>query len=255
MMAQAWFRLDDRVALVTGAASGLGQAQAVALASQGAHVVVSDRPGVSTDETTSGVRAHGVEALQVDLDITVQEQIRGAMDRILEHFGRVDIVVNNAGINRPVPGLEVTPELWDEHFAVNVKGGFFVAQAAAPHMIGRGWGRIIFISSQSGLVGIPGQPVYCSSKGAIINLVRTLAVEWARHGLTVNAVAPTFVETNLTRKRLENPEFREYALKQIPGGKLAQPDDVAAAVVYLASEQAGMVTGTTLSVDGGWTAW
>jgi 2-deoxy-D-gluconate 3-dehydrogenase len=105
------------------------------------------------------------------------------------------------------------------------------------------------------LVGIPGQPVYCSSKGAIINLVRTLGVEWARHGLTVNAVAPTFVETNLTRKRLQDPEFREYVLRQIPGGKLAQPDDVAAAVVYLASEQAGMVTGTTLSVDGGWTAW
>jgi NAD(P)-dependent dehydrogenase (short-subunit alcohol dehydrogenase family) len=254
-MAQAWFRLDDRVALVTGAATGLGRAQAVALAAHGAHVAVSDRPGVSTDDTAGGVRAHGVQAWQVDLDVTAVEQVRAAMDDILEHFGRVDIVVNNAGINRPVPGLEVSPELWDEHFAVNVKGGFFVAQAAAPHMIARGWGRIIFISSQSGLVGIPGQPVYCSSKGAIINLVRTLGVEWARHGLTVNAVAPTFVETNLTRKRLQDPEFREYVLRQIPGGKLAQPDDVAAAVVYLASEQAGMVTGTTLSVDGGWTAW
>jgi NAD(P)-dependent dehydrogenase (short-subunit alcohol dehydrogenase family) len=250
-----WFRLDDRVALVTGAATGLGQAISVALAARGARVVVSDRPGVDTAETVALASAHGPAVLQADLDITCQDQIQAAVARVMAECGRLDIVVNNAGINRPAPGLEATPELWDQHFAVNVKGGFFVAQAAAPHMIAQGYGRIVFISSQSGLVGIPGQPVYCSSKGAIINLVRTLGVEWACHGVTVNAIAPTFVETNLTRKRLEDPAFREYVLKQIPGGKLAQPDDVAAAVVYLASEQAGMVTGTTLSVDGGWTAW
>ncbi|NPV47614.1 MAG: glucose 1-dehydrogenase [Armatimonadetes bacterium] len=255
MQPKDWFRLDGRVALVTGAATGLGQAISVALGGRGARVAVSDKPGVSTQQTASLVAAQGAEVLAVDLDITDQQQISAAVARVMAECGRLDIVVNNAGINRPVSGLEATPETWDEHFAVNVKGGFFVAQAAAHHMIAQGWGRVIFISSQSGLVGVPGQPVYCSSKGAIINLVRTLAVEWARHGVTVNAIAPTFIETNLTRKRLENPEFREYVLKQIPGGKLAQPEDVAAAAVFLASDQAGMVTGTTLSVDGGWTAW
>ena len=130
-----------------------------------------------------------------------------------------------------------------------------MAQAVAHSMIEKRWGRIIFISSQSGLVGIPGQPIYCSSKGAVIQLVRTLGVEWSKYGITVNSVAPTFIETNLTRKRLQNPAFLKFVLGKIPAGKLATPEDVGAAVVYLASEEAGMVNCTTLSVDGGWTAW
>jgi NAD(P)-dependent dehydrogenase (short-subunit alcohol dehydrogenase family) len=251
-MPQAPFRLDHRVALVTGAATGLGQAIAVGLAQAGAHVVVSDKPGESTAETAE---ACGGRVLEVDLDVREAEQIHAAMQRIKSEFGRLDILVNNAGINRPSPGLEVTRENWDDHFEINVKGGFFVAQAAAHFMIDQGYGRIIFISSQSGLIGIPGQPVYCATKGAIINLVRTLGVEWARHGITVNSIAPTFVETNLTRKRLQNPEFLSFVLGKIPAGKLALPEDVATAAVYLASEQAGMVNATTLSVDGGWTAW
>ncbi|MEI6387532.1 MAG: SDR family oxidoreductase [Spirochaetota bacterium] len=118
-----------------------------------------------------------------------------------------------------------------------------------------GWGRIIFISSQSGLVGIPGQPVYCSTKGAVIQLVRTLGVEWARHGITVNSVAPTFVETNLTCARLQNPDFLTFVLGKIPAGRLALPEEVSAAVAFLASEEAAMVNCATLPVDGGWTAW
>jgi 2-deoxy-D-gluconate 3-dehydrogenase len=130
-----------------------------------------------------------------------------------------------------------------------------MAQAVAPQMIAGAWGRIIFISSQSGLVGIPGQPIYCSTKGAVIQLVRTLGLEWAKQGITVNSVAPTFVKTNLTRKRLQNPRFLKFVLGKIPAGKLATPHDIAAAVAYLASEEAGMVNCETLVVDGGWTAW
>jgi 2-deoxy-D-gluconate 3-dehydrogenase len=122
-------------------------------------------------------------------------------------------------------------------------------------MIAQQWGRIIWVSSQSGLVGIPGQPVYCSTKGGIIQVVRTLGIEWARHGITVNSVAPTFVETNLTRKRLQNPEFLKFVLGKIPVGRLATAEEVAAAAVFLASEEAAMVNCHTLSVDGGWTAW
>jgi NAD(P)-dependent dehydrogenase (short-subunit alcohol dehydrogenase family) len=155
----------------------------------------------------------------------------------------------------PAPGLETTEENWEDHFRTNVRGGFFVAKKVARTMMEQGWGRVIWISSQSGLVAIPGQPMYCSTKGAVIQAVRTLGVEWARHGITVNSVAPTFVETNMTRKRLHDPEFLKFTLGKIPAGRLATGEDVAAAVVFLASEQAGMVNCHILRVDGGWTAW
>jgi 2-deoxy-D-gluconate 3-dehydrogenase len=254
-MGRVMFRLDEKVALITGAATGLGAAISIALAGSGAHVAISDKPGVSLEDTAARAGEHGSRVFKVGIDVRELSQIREGVAAVEKEFGRVDILVNNAGINRPMPGLDVTEENWDDHFDTNVKGGFFMAQTVARGMISRGWGRIIFIASQSGLIGIPGQPVYCSSKGAVIQLVRTLGVEWARCGVTVNAVAPTFVETNLTRKRLQNPEFLRLVLERIPAGRLAIPEDVAAAVVYLASEEAGMVNGATLCVDGGWTAW
>jgi NAD(P)-dependent dehydrogenase (short-subunit alcohol dehydrogenase family) len=252
---RAPFRAEGRVALVTGAATGLGQAIAAALAAQGAVVVISDKPGIDLSETHALVEGSGARALELEMDVRDREQIDAGTRRALDELGRVDILVNNAGINRPAPGLEVDQDSWDDHFATNVRGGFFVAQRLAPAMMASGWGRIIFISSQSGLVGIPGQPVYCSTKGAVIQLVRTLGVEWAKKGITVNSVAPTFVETNLTRKRLQNPEFLAFVLGKIPAGRLALPQEVAAAVVFLASEEAAMVNCATLPVDGGWTAW
>jgi len=249
------FNLTGQTALVTGAATGIGQAIAIMLARAGARVAVSDKAGESLVETLAACRNYINSALAVELDVRSDAQIKSAIGQVEQTFGRIDILVNNAGINRPAPGLEVTPDNWDDHFATNVKGGFFCAQAVATGMISRGFGRIIFISSQSGLIGIPGQAVYCSTKGAVINLVRTLGVEWARHGITVNSVAPTFVETNLTRKRLQNPEFLKFVLGKIPCGKMAEADDVAAAVLFLASKEAGMVNCVTLPVDGGWTAW
>ena len=249
------FKLDGKKALVTGAATGLGQAIAIALASQGADVAISDLSGVSLDDTLKQVQefGHNFFTLELDVrDVTIMEDLV----EVLSHdFGSIDILVNNAGINRPLAGLDVTEENWDDHYDTNIKGGFFLAQKLAPAMIDQGWGRIIWISSQSGLIGIPGQPVYCSTKGAVIQAVRTLGVEWAKHGITVNSVAPTFVETNLTRKRLQDPEFLAFVLGKIPCGELALPEDVASAVVYLASKEAGMVNCTTLPVDGGWTSW
>lgn len=249
------FRADGRIALVTGAATGLGQAIAAMLAGQGAKVAISDRPGQDLDATRKLVEEAGSEAFGFDMDVRDTSRVAAGVSEVLERFGHIDILVNNAGINRPKAGLEVTQSEWDDHFATNVRGGFFVAQAVAPSMIAQGWGRIIFISSQSGIVGIPGQPIYCSSKGAIIQLVRTLGVEWARHGITVNSVAPTFVETNLTRVRLSNPEFLKFVLGKIPAGRLASREEVAAAVAFLASTEAAMVNCATLTVDGGWTAW
>jgi 2-deoxy-D-gluconate 3-dehydrogenase len=249
------FRLDGKVALITGAAGGLGSASAIALSRSGADVAVTDRPGVSLDDTAARAGAFGHRVFMAAIDICDLKGIREGIAAVERELGRVDILLNNAGINRPAAGLDVTEENWDAVFDTNVKGQFFMAQAVARAMIARGWGRIVFISSQSGLVGIAGQPVYCAGKGAVIQLARTLALEWAKHGVTVNAIAPTFVETNLTRARLANPEFRKSVVDRIPVGKLATPEDVAAAVVYLASEEARMVTGAVLSVDGGWTAW
>lgn len=254
-MDKSFFKLDGKTALITGAATGLGAAVAVALARAGADVAITDKPGASLDDTRTNVAGYGHKVIEYAMDVRELAQIEQVFESINRDFDKLDIVVNNAGINRPTPGLEVTEAIWDEHFNVNVRGGFFVAQAAAPMMIKNRWGRIIFMSSQSGLIGIPGQPVYCSSKGAVIQLVRTLGLEWARHGITVNSIAPTFVETNLTRERLKNPEFRQFVLGKIPCGKLASLEDIGAAAVYLASEEAGMVNCHTLSVDGGWTAW
>ena len=249
------FELNNRTALVTGAATGLGQAIAVALAKAGAAVAISDKPSESLDETATLCAENNQTPFQVDIDVRDLDQIRKGVAEIESKFGHIDILVNNAGINRPSPGLEVDEANWNDHFNTNIRGGFFCAKAVAPKMIEQNFGRVIFISSQSGLIGIPGQPVYCATKGAIINLVRTLGVEWAKDGITVNSVAPTFVETNLTRKRLQNPEFLSFVLGKIPKGVLATPEDIAHAVVYLASDEAGMVNCTNLPVDGGWTAW
>jgi 2-deoxy-D-gluconate 3-dehydrogenase len=200
-MDKGFFRLDGKTALITGAATGLGQAVAMALAKAGADTIITDKPGVSLDDTLTKVAEFGHNITDYPMDVRDIEQIRKVVNTVAEKLGKIDILVNNAGINRPAPGLEVSAENWENHFNTNVRGGFFAAQAAAPYMIKNGWGRIIFISSQSGLIGIPGQPVYCATKGAVIQLVRTLGVEWAKHGITVNSIAPTFIETNLTRLR------------------------------------------------------
>jgi NAD(P)-dependent dehydrogenase (short-subunit alcohol dehydrogenase family) len=249
------FRLDGRTALITGAATGIGQAIALALASNGADVVITDRRLDALDETESLALGQGGRVFKTAVDVREQDQIRRCITDVENSFGLIDILVNNAGINRPAAAQDVTLEEWDDHFNTNVRGGFFLAQAVAKGMRARGWGRIIFISSQSGLVGIPGQPVYCATKGAVIQLVRTLGLEWAKDGVTVNSIAPTFVETNLTRKRLSDPAFRSFVLGKIPGGVLAEPEQIGAAAVYLASEEAAMVNCETHRVDGGWTAW
>ncbi len=254
-MSDAMFRLDDKVAVITGAATGIGAAIAVALANAGAYVAISDKPGESLEHTAAEAGQYGRHVFKFAMDVRALNQIREGIAAVQLEFGKVDILVNNAGINQPAYSLDVTEENWDEHFDTNVKGSFFVAQEVAKLMIPRAWGRIIFIASQSGLIGIPGQPVYCSTKGAVIQLARSLGVEWAKHGLTVNAIAPTFVETNMTRKRLQDAEFLAFVLGKIPCGKLATPEDVANAAVYLATEEADMVNASVLCVDGGWTAW
>lgn len=249
------FTLKERRVLVTGAATGIGQAIAHRFSEAGCTVVITDKEGVSLDETKEMCSRYANKVLTETLDVRELSHIEKGVKRVADKIGGIDILINNAGINRPMKALEVTSDNWNDHFNTNVKGGFFLAQAVAPFMMEQHFGRVIFISSQSGLIGIPGQAVYCSTKGALVNMARSLGVEWAKSGITVNTIAPTFIETNLTRQRLQNPEFLSFVLGKIPKGELSVPDDIAYAALYLASDEAHMVNCFTLSVDGGWTAW
>lgn len=250
------FELTGKVAIVTGAAQGLGQGIAEAFAKQGAIVVPTDRPGVSLEATAEKCRAAGAsDVYGHDLDITDQESIRAVVADVKEKFGRIDILANNAGLNRPKPSEEITEDLWDAVMGVNLKGSFFVTQAVLPIMREQKKGRIIFTSSQAGLVARENQVPYCASKGGINAMVRTLAYDYAPLGITVNAVAPCFAMTELTRARLEDPEYNKMVVGMIPVGRVLEPCEVGAMFAYIASDEAAMVTGQTMVIDGGWTMW
>ena len=250
------YELTGKVAIVTGAAAGLGQAIAATFAKQGAKVVPTDRPGVSMDETIEMCKKAGVEEVYThDLDVTDQDSIAKAIADVNEKYGTIDILASNSGLNRPMQLDQVTPEVWDSVMNVNLRGAFFMAQAVAPVMKAQGKGRIIFTSSQAGLVARENQQPYCASKGGINAMTRALAYDLAPFGITVNAVAPCFAMTALTKARLEDPEYRDMVLGMIPVGRVVEPSEVGAAFNYLASDEAAMITGQTLVIDGGWTMW
>lgn len=250
--------LDGAVAIVTGAGSGLGEATAHALGEAGARVVVTELPArmATAEATVAAIRDRGGEAMAVPLDVRDLASIAACAEAAVAYGGRIDVLVNNAGLNIRQPAFEVTEEAWDQVLDVNLKGLFFMAQAAGRQMRDQTppGGAIVNIASQMGLVGYWQRAAYCSSKAGVVNLTRVLAFEWAAHNIRVNAVAPTFVETPLTHAMFEDPTVRDDILHRIPLGHLAQPADVANAVVYLAGPGAAMVTGHTLVVDGGWTA-
>jgi NAD(P)-dependent dehydrogenase (short-subunit alcohol dehydrogenase family) len=245
------FRLDGKVALVTGASRGLGAGIATGLLEAGATVIGTSR---NPDSATQVAKQLG--SVPVVMDITDVASVRAGVDRVASELGRLDIWVNNAGLNIPQGVFDVDEASWDAVLDTNLKGTFFAAQAAARCMVTSGeGGRIINIASQAGVVGIEERSAYGASKGGAVLLTKVLAIELAQHRITVNAVAPTFIATELTRGTLENPAWRERVLSRIPLGRIDESEDVAAATVYLASPAAAMVTGHTLLVDGGWTAW
>jgi NAD(P)-dependent dehydrogenase (short-subunit alcohol dehydrogenase family) len=244
------FRLEGVQAVVTGAGSGLGQGAALALAAAGASVVLVGRTQATLDATRAAILDQGGAASALVCDVTDARQVT---DRI-EALPRIDVLVNNAGTNIPEDFLQVSKEHLDRILALNVKGVFLVAQAAARRMIATGGGSIINMSSQMGHVGSARRSVYCMSKHAVEGLTKALAVELAPQNVRVNTVAPTFAETPMTRPFFEDPAFRDAVLGQIPIGRLAKVEDIMGAVVFLASPAAAMITGTSLLVDGGWTA-
>jgi NAD(P)-dependent dehydrogenase (short-subunit alcohol dehydrogenase family) len=250
------FGLEGRVCLVTGAARGIGRAIAVALAEAGADVALGLRDARTGDEVAADVAAAGRTALPLQMDVTDLDQITPAVDAVVAHFGRLDVLVNNAGIGPPeTPAEDVGVEDFDATVALNLRGTFFTSQAAGRAMIAQGSGRIVNLSSQAGFVALPGEAVYCMTKAAISHLTKCLAVEWGRHGIAVNAVAPTFIATPGTEPALSDPAFRADVEERIAAlHRIGTPDDVTGAVVFLASPAASLITGQTLIVDGGWTA-
>ena len=248
------FSLNDQVALVTGASRGIGRGVAKALAHAGATVAVAARSVAELATLTEEIRAAGGAARAFSLDVRDVAGIEACMSAVHRDFGRLDILVNNAGLGAGQPAVEVTEAEWDEMMAVNLKGLFFCCQAAGRIMLSEGYGRIVNMSSQAGVVGIRDSVVYCASKGGVNQLTKVLALEWSASGVTINAVGPTFIYTPGTAERLDQPDFRQSVLDRLPLGRVGTIADVAGAVIYLASPAAAMVTGTVLLVDGGWTA-
>jgi NAD(P)-dependent dehydrogenase (short-subunit alcohol dehydrogenase family) len=254
MDAYPQFAVAGQVALVTGAAQGIGRACALALAHAGADVALGLRDIGADQGLAAAITALGRRALPLQMDVTRLDQIEGAVADAVAHFGRLDILVNNAGVGPSNPAEDVRAEDFDFTVAVNLKGTFFASQAAGRVMIRQRYGRIINLSSQAGFVALPTESVYCMTKAAIAHLTKCLAVEWAPHQITVNAVAPTFIETPGTARWLEDPAFAADVRSRIPLGRVGQPVDVAGAVVFLVSPAAALITGVTLLIDGGWTA-
>jgi NAD(P)-dependent dehydrogenase (short-subunit alcohol dehydrogenase family) len=248
------FDMGGKVVLVTGASQGIGRELAVLLAEAGAVVVPTVRSVAAADELRTEAAGRGVAVSPVLLDVRHTSSIDSAVAEAVERHGRIDVLVNNAGLGHAHRALEVTESDFDEMMAVNLRGVFFMSQAVARRMIPRGGGRIIMISSQGGVVGLPDAAVYCASKGGVNMLTKVLALEWAEHGINVNAIAPTFIYTPGTAPLLDGPGLRDEILAKIPLRQLGSPADVSSAVVYLATEASRLVTGTVLMVDGGWTA-
>lgn len=247
------FTLDGQVALVTGAGKGIGRACALALAQAGADIVLGFRDKGTGEAVVQEIESLNRRALPVQMDVSKLPEIEAAVQTAAAHFEHIDILVNNAGIGTPNPAEQVTESDFDATIAVNLKGTFFTAQAVGKLMIQQGYGRIVNISSQAGFVALTTESIYCMTKAGISHLTKCLALEWAPHNITVNSVAPTFINTPGTRKWLDDDAFRASVEERIPLGRIGDPMDVAASVRFLVSPAASLITGATLMIDGGWT--
>ena len=245
--------LDGKVVVVTGASRGIGRGLAAAIAAEGAVVAAASRTMPELEDLAREIRASGGICEPFFIDLRDVASIRTCFSAIIKRMGRIDVLVNNAGMGNPIPAEAIEESDWDGMMDLNLKGTFFCCQEAGRYMLARGRGRIINMSSQASVVAIPGEAVYCASKGGLNMLTKVLAAEWSSRGVTVNAVGPTFVRTPGTAERLENSDFLAGVISRIPRGRVAEIADVAGAVLYLASDSADMVTGSLLLVDGGWT--
>ena len=251
------FGLEGDVAFITGGGGAVGAATAMAFAQAGAAVVLADKAAEAAGQVAADVQALGGRALAVPMDVTREDSVDAAVDAAVRAFGKVDILVNNAGINIRKPPQELTLADWATVMEVNLTGYFLCARAVGPGMIERRSGRIINVASIMGTRGNPFTPnlAYNASKGGVVNFTRTLAGEWAPHNVRVNGVAPTYLLTPLTQKLLSDPQMHAKIVGRTPMGKVGAPEDLAGAMLFLASRASDLVTGHILAVDGGWLAW
>jgi NAD(P)-dependent dehydrogenase (short-subunit alcohol dehydrogenase family) len=251
------FGLQDKIAVVTGASQGIGRAIALGLAQAGAHLALAKYPDKRQQEiraVQSEIEALGRRAIIVPTDVAEVAQVRALMDKTVEAFGRIDILINNAGWTATTPALEVTEQEYDRTMAASLKSVFFASQAAAKVMIPQGGGKIINIGSNFGEIAFQSRSVYAAAKAGVHHLSRALSLEWARQGVLVNVVAPCITETESRKNILERPGYKEWATQEmIPRGRWNQPEDLVGAVLFLSSGLSDMVVGHVLMVDGGWT--
>lgn len=250
------FDLTGKTALVTGAARGLGRAIALSLANSGADVALGLRDEASGEAVAAEIRAMGRRAVLLQMDVLQLPEAYAAIDRAVAELGHIDILVNNVGGGTEGPIEDFSEEDFDWTINLTVKSAFFVAQRVARHMIARGkGGTIINMGSQAGFIALPGEGIYCLAKAAVAHMTKCMAIEWGRHNITVNAVAPTFIETDGTAEALGRPEFKAEVLDRIAAlHRIGQPREVSGAVTFLASPAASLITGQTLIIDGGWTS-
>jgi NAD(P)-dependent dehydrogenase (short-subunit alcohol dehydrogenase family) len=242
------------VAVVTGASRGLGRVIAVALAEAGAHVVLAARSKPDLEATAQLVEAAGARAAVVPTDVSSYAAVEALMKTAVDGLGRLDIVVNNSGIANPKPLAETSPEEWQAVMRVNLDGVFHGCRAAAPYLLGQGSGKIINLASVLGQVGLPGYSVYGASKGGVMAFTRTLGVEWARHNVQVNAIAPGWFVTEMNEDAFANPRIAERLTRDIPARRTGRPEEIGPLAVFLASAGSDFMTGQTLFLDGGHSA-
>lgn len=250
------FDLTGKVAVVTGGGTGLGEAAAKALAEAGASLVICGRRQEPLEKVASEIQSAGGKALPLKMDVSRREEVESVASEALRTFGKVDILVNNAGINIVKPFLKLTEEDWDAVLNTNLKGCFYCCQAIGKGMVERKSGSIINMVSVFGLTGFMNISPYIASKGAIVQFTKALAVEWARHNVRVNAIAPSYIRTDMTKRDIESDErILQFNLSKIPMRRGGEPGELAGVVVFLASDASSFITGDTIAVDGGWLAW
>ena len=249
------FDLTGKVAMVTGSTRGLGEVAAVALAKAGADVAVCGRSTPDLSRVTAEIEKLGRAAKGFHIDVTDSGKVGDAVEQILDFFNRVDILVNNAGVNFRVPVLEYPEEEWDRVINTNLKGYFLVTRAVAPQMIENGYGKVINMSSILGTVGLPHQVAYASSKGGVDQMTKVMALEWAKLGVRVNAIGPTYFETELVTQIREDPERFNFINDRTPMGRWGYLPELEGTIIFLASTASDFITGQTIYVDGGWTVW
>ncbi len=246
--------LEGQVALVTGAGSGIGRAIALKFTVEGASVALADRNLTAVEEAAAQIRARKGSAAALHLDVLQESQVRGAVEEVLRRFGRLDVLVNCAGIRKTVPFLELTSEEWDHHLGTNLRGAFLVSQAAARHMIGRRSGRIINIASDSGVAAFPGEAAYGSSKAGLIALTRAIALELGPFGIRCNAICPGAIRTAmLLGGQPPGSELERQIAERTPLGRIGEPEEIARVALFLAGPLSEFVTGEHLLVTGGYT--